>query len=68
MAILMDFLAFEYWSSYFYKGNVLDGKHGITFIGEAAFGHLAFATIGALVFTFFAVKSILEFYGGVELK
>lgn len=60
MTILVDFIAFKYWQSYIVTGTVHDGKHGITFFGEASYGHLAGVTLGAIVLSYYFVKSVLK--------
>jgi hypothetical protein len=62
MAFLSNGIAFKYWSSYFTGGSVYDGRHGITFFGSAASGHLLFATLMAIVFSSYAIKSAVELY------
>ena len=60
MAILFDFIAFKYWQSYLVTGTVHDGKHGIIFFGESAYGHLAGATLGGIVLTYYFFKSLVK--------
>ena len=61
MTIMFYFITFAYWDKFLSNGAVSDGKHGITFISENAYGHLAFATIGSLFFSYFLIKSIIKF-------
>ena len=62
MAILGNALAFKWWSSYLTTGKIYDGKHGITFVGESATGHLFGATLLAAISTYYVCKSILRAY------
>jgi hypothetical protein len=59
MAILVDFIAFKYWQSYLFSGSVHDGRHGITFLGEATYGHLIGVTLGAIVLTYYFIKTLV---------
>jgi hypothetical protein len=61
MAILVDVLAIKYWQSYLATGSVHDGKHDVTFVGEATIGHLAGTTLGAIVLTYFFIQSLVKF-------
>ena len=61
MAILVDFIAFKYWQSYLSSGAIYDGKHGVTFLGEATYGHLAGATLGAVILSYYFIKSVVNF-------
>ena len=58
MTILADVLAFTWWSSYLTTGRIYDGKHGITFVGESAAGHLIGITLAALACSYCLFKSI----------
>lgn len=61
-AVILDFLAIAYWYSYLVEGQIHDGKAGITFVGENALGHVIGASIGALVLSYFLVKTLLKSY------
>ena len=62
MAILFDSLAISYWLEFITTGTIHDGKHGLTFLRVSATGHLVGATIGGIVCTYYAVKSLLRTY------
>ena len=64
MALLLDIIAFHYWRSFIETDSVHDGKHGITFFGEATYGHLAGASLGAAVLSFYFIKSVVQFRRG----
>jgi len=61
MAVIFDFIAFKYWKSYLTDGSIYDGKHGISFFGEASYGHLAGATLGAVILSYYFIKSLVQF-------
>ncbi len=51
-------LTFIFWKSFLEHGAIHDGKHGLTFIGEAAYGHLVGSALGAIVFTCYFLKTL----------
>jgi hypothetical protein len=61
-AIVFDLLAIKFWYEYLAFGGVHDGKHGITFYGEYAYGHLAGVSIAVLILNYYLAKSLLKFY------
>ncbi|KEI71289.1 hypothetical protein GV64_11555 [Endozoicomonas elysicola] len=60
MMILVDFIAFKYWQRYLSSGAIHDGKHGLTFLGEATVGHLVGATTGAILLTYYVIKVLFN--------
>jgi hypothetical protein len=58
MAVLFDVLAVRYWVEFLTTGTVYDGKHGLNFLGLSSTGHLLAATMGGLLCTYYAVKSL----------
>ena len=61
-AVMVDIVAFEFWSSYLATGTISDGKHGLTFIGKYAMGHLVGITLMALVLSYYFVKTLTQAY------
>ncbi len=61
MAVAIDFVAVKWWYSYLLHGSVYDGKHGLTFFGEASYGHLAGITLMAAVLSYLFVKSLIKY-------
>ena len=64
LAILVDFIAFDFWNSYLATGTIYDGKHGITFVGKHAMGHLLGITLMALLLSYYFVKTMAQAYRG----
>jgi hypothetical protein len=60
MAILSNYLAYTWWSDYLNLGYVFDGKHGITFSGESAYGHLIAISLLVLISNYFLIKSAIN--------
>jgi hypothetical protein len=60
MAALFDAIALRFWVEFMTTGTVYDGKHGLTFLGMSATGHLISASLGATVCTYYAAKSLLR--------
>ncbi|CAM0555332.1 hypothetical protein EHLJMEHL_04921 [Vreelandella titanicae] len=64
MTILVDYVTLGFWHSYLVSGSIHDGKHGLTFIGESAYGHLVGITIFGAILTFYSLKSAVRYLYG----
>lgn len=53
MTMVFNILAYSYWDKFLSTNSVYDGKHSFTFFGENAYGHLAFASLGLILFSCF---------------
>ena len=60
MAVLSNFLTYAWWSDYLKLGYVYDGKHGIVFKGDSAFGHLIGISLLALISNYFLIVSVFK--------
>ncbi|NNK84540.1 MAG: hypothetical protein HKO79_14620 [Desulfobacterales bacterium] len=60
MALVSNFLTYTWWSDYLKLGYVYDGKHGIAFEGDQAFGHLIGISLLALISNYFLIASVYK--------
>jgi hypothetical protein len=60
MAILSNSIAYSWWSDYLKLGYIFDGKHGITFSGKSAYGHLTGISLLSLILNYFFIRSAIN--------
>ena len=54
-------IALSLWESYLTHGFIQDHRAGLIFFGKSSYGHLAGATIGAIIFNYYFVKSLKSY-------
>jgi hypothetical protein len=60
IAVVSNFVAYDWWCDYLKFGYVYDGKYKIVFEGDQAFGHLIGISLLVIISNYFLIVSVYK--------